>query len=99
MEEIEIKFEVSDFSGAREKLKEFNAKLIWSGREKSLYFDTSRGRLRSEGKVLRLRNQGGGGNSLTLKHNLGKSGRFKKREELQVQVDDFDLMKTILENL
>ena len=99
-EEIEVKFYVSNFDDElREKVEKISPEIehFEKNFEINLYFDDQQGSLKKKGEVLRLR-RWGDENSLTFKGPKTKS-KFKKRLELEVEVDNFQKAEKILENL
>ncbi len=65
--------------------------------ESNVILDTGEAHLRSEGKLLRLR-ESQGKTILTFK-GIAQSGRHKSREEVEVEVEDFAAARHIFERL
>ena len=98
-EEIEIKIPVRDLSEYRKTLVSSGATAISEPHlERNALFDDAEGRLFSEKKALRVRHARGRG-ILTFKGSASFEGSIKRREELEVEVSDPDLLETILERL
>lgn len=93
--ETEIKFEVKNENEIIEKLKAIGAEKTKEGLEHNSVFDN--GELQKRGILLRLR-KFGDKNTLTFKAGITK-GEFKEANEIEIEVKDFQRMKTILENL
>ena len=102
--EIEAKVKVNSLEPAAKKLRRLDAKLIETVREEDLYFNSADGTLMKSDCGLRLRKrQKEKGKRqkaeekifLTYKGPRGKS-IFKSRQEVQVEVGDFDAAKNIL---
>ncbi len=98
--EVEVKFLVTEFEGLRDKLLEIGAVLhkprIY---ERNVVFDTPDLALFSQAKLLRLRQDTAV--TLTFKGETPEdaASEVKIREELEVQVSDFDTLGTILERI
>lgn len=93
--EIEIKFEVKNENEIIDKLKAIGAEKTKEGLEHNSVFDN--GELREKGFLLRLRNFNDR-NVLTFKTGITK-GEFKEANEIEIEVSDFQRMKTVLESL
>jgi adenylate cyclase class 2 len=98
--ENEVKFEVKGFAALRDRLDQLQAKCLGSAFERNLVLDTPAGSLRSEGKLLRIR-QAGDVQTLCLKSGPGREGQegFKAREEWETGFSDWEAMQEILEGL
>jgi adenylate cyclase class 2 len=98
MQEIEAKFYVSDLDGIRMRLQSLDALLIQPRvLETNIRFDLPDGGLRSEGRVLRLRQDTEA--RLTYKSG-GKNERgVLSRMELEFVVEDFEKARQFLEVL
>jgi predicted adenylyl cyclase CyaB len=100
MKEIEVKFNVDDFTEIRKKLRELHAKLDWKGLEQSYFFDSKDGTLRDSKKSLRLRTWSGHSNTMTLKVSPRKrSKKYKIKHEFEVEVNDIPITRKILKEL
>ena len=98
-EEIEIKIPVRDLSEYRKTLISSGATPVSEPHlERNVLFDDAQGRLFSAKKALRVRQARGRG-ILTFKGAASFEGSIKRREELEVEVSDPDLLETILERL
>lgn len=94
--EVEIKFRIEKTNLIRRKLKTLGASFIGRAFEKTIRFDTSNDDLAKSGKFLRIRT--GFKNVITFKRKI-KSKKFKKREEVEIEILEPKKMETILENL
>lgn len=94
MKEIELKFLDIDVEQVKEKLLELGAKKVFDGIVQTVLFDFSDERLKNRNDLLRLR-QMDDVSSLTAKLFVEHKS-LKVREELEVRIDDFDVMKKIL---
>jgi adenylate cyclase class 2 len=98
--EVEVKFFMPDLAAFRERLPAAGAELIKSRiYERNVRFDTADERLYKELSLLRLRQD----TAVTLTYkgtpeNLPES-EAKVREELEVQVSDFDTLSEIFQRL
>jgi adenylate cyclase class 2 len=98
--EIEAKIKVKNLATLAKKLPMAGAVRLHTVHEQDLYFDNSEGMLCKTNCGLRLRKRKTQHSTLktqiylTYKGPTGKS-TFKSRQEIQVQIDDFDGMKNI----
>ena len=98
-QELEIKIPVRDLSRFRDTLISSGATPVSERHlERNALFDDAQGRLFSGQKALRVRHARGRG-ILTFKGAASFEGPIKKREELEIEVSDPDLLETILERL
>jgi len=112
--EIEVKLRVADVAALRRRLTKLGARAAGSGRvhEMNAVFDTPQGGLAKHGQLLRIRvvegGKGGRGKDaqravLTFKGASekaeGDAGRYKVREEKEVELTDADGLREILEAL
>ncbi len=95
MYEIEIKILDIDRKKVEENLVSLGAKKVFDGEIHALYYDSQGGSLREKKDTLRLRREGDRC-VLTYKGYIQNSDA-KVREEKEVEVSDFDKMRTILE--
>jgi len=93
--ETEIKFKIDNENEIIEKLNSIGAKKVSEGLEHNEGFDN--GSLRENGMLLRLR-RFKDKSILTVKIGITKN-RFKKAEEIETEVEDFQKTKTILRSL
>lgn len=93
--ETEIKFRIKNEDEVIRRLESIGAKKVSGGLEHNEGFDN--GSLRERGVLLRLR-KFNGKNILTFKIGITKE-KFKKAEEIETGVSDFQKAKTILRNL
>ena len=93
--ETEIKFRIGDENEIEDMLKAIGAEKISEGLEHNESFDN--GALRRNGMLLRLR-KFNGKNILTFKAGISKD-KFKKAEETETEINDFQKMKNILRSL
>lgn len=94
--EIEIKFKIENPNFLRKILKNQGAKFLGKTFERTFRFDTPDSKLEKNKKFLRIRT--GFKNVITLKKKI-KSKKFKKREEIELEIADPEKMKIILEIL
>ena len=98
MQEIEAKFHVSDLDGIRAHLQSLGANLIQRRvLETNIRFDLPDGGLRSEGRVLRLRQDTEA--RLTYKSGSINEQGALKRTEIEFVVEDFGKAKAFIEAL
>lgn len=98
MQETEVKFYISDLEGIRARLQTLGAHLIQPRiLEANLRFDLPDGGLRSEGRVLRLRQDTAA--RLTYKSASVKERGALSRTEIEFAVEDFEKAKQFLEAL
>lgn len=97
MKEIEIKILEINRKKVEEKLLSLGAEKIFDGKMNAYFFDFKDGSLRKFGLILRLREEG---NKiiLTFKKPIEKE-KAKIKEELEIEVSNFDITKAILESL
>ena len=95
--EIEQKYTIKNPARIRQVLKRFKARKLHRGHEINDLLDF-KGELRKHKKVLRLRRNGNGSGLMTFKGPRMKSGRFKKRLEVETPVD-FEKAQKIFELL
>jgi adenylate cyclase class 2 len=97
--ESELKIQVAELEGVRERLRAANAVLVHEAlRELNLIFDSRHRELSSAGRVLRLRTIGERA-LLTLKGPVRFLGRIKQREEFELELSDALSMVAVLERL
>lgn len=97
--ETELKIPVADHDSIRESLLRARAVAVQTmAREVNFLFDTSDGRLRSAGSLLRLRDHGGH-QLITFKGAPRFRGALKERPEFETRIGDFTSMIEILERL
>lgn len=98
-QELEIKIPVRDLSKYRDTLISSGAAQVSEPHlERNALFDDAEGRLFSAKKALRVRHARGRG-ILTFKGAASFEGSIKRREELEVEVSDPELLETILKRL
>jgi adenylate cyclase class 2 len=97
MTEIEVKIRVDDFKKIEESLNEFtDARIIEWEFEDNIVFDFPDLRLKREGRLFRLRKEGGK-TIITFKTpSEDKDEKFKIREEFETIVSDYDKMMKII---
>jgi adenylate cyclase, class 2 len=94
--ETEIKLRVSETEDAKALIERRGFRVARERVfESNTIYDTSGGRLRAAGELLRLRQVGSGG-LLTFK-GRGEAGRYKARPEIETEVADPAAMAKILE--
>lgn len=97
-QEIEVKFYIRDLKAVEARLRELGAQLVQPRvLETNIRFDLPDDRLRSEGQVLRLRQDTAA--RLTYKGAGTKAQGILNREEIEFVVDDYDKAKRFLEAL
>jgi len=94
--EIEVKILGVDADALAKKLELLGAKKVFDGVLKATWFDNG-GRLRKQGKVLRLR-RAGNKTVLCSKSIISKTGA-KVMDEREVEVMDYEATKKVLEGL
>jgi len=97
MKEIELKFEIKDARAIKSKIKNIGAKYKGKYQQVDLWFDTKDGRLRREGKGLRIRQENEKA-ILTLKTEL-VCDRVREAEELELELSDFETALGIFKKL
>ncbi len=96
--EIEAKFYVRDLKTVETRLLSLNARLVAKRiYETNLRFDTLTGDLKRDGRVLRLRRDGG--IRLTYKEDGKLTAGAHDRREIEFAVSDFDSAKQFIEAL
>jgi adenylate cyclase, class 2 len=96
--ETEAKFYVRNLEGVEARLNSLGGALVQPRiLEQNLRFDLPDGRLRSEGRVLRLRRDAGV--HLTYKGPDENLDGILTREEIEFEVGDFDKARQLLEGL
>ena len=95
--EIEIKILEINKEKMLNKLIQLGAEKIIDNEIVAYYFDTKERNLSKEGKVLRLRKIGNK-NFLTFKKKI-LDDEISKREEYEIEINNFDDMKDIIQNL
>ena len=93
--EIEIKFKIYDLKFLKQKLVSIKAKKISKKREKDFYFDTANKVLSKRGILCRLRKIDTSG-LLTIKGKKKQAKYFKIKEEVEIEVPDFNKAKACL---
>lgn len=98
-EEIEVKFVLDDLAAMRRRVVDMGAVLKTPRTyESNVTYDTVEGRLRQDGRLLRLRRDRR--NVLTYKEPLAhEDADFKVRREFEVEVSDFAQAQAIVERL
>ncbi|MDQ7024693.1 MAG: class IV adenylate cyclase [Anaerolineae bacterium] len=95
-QEIEVKIYVTNLAIIEEKLLELGANRVQERiHERNMRYDTPDGSLTTKGIVLRLREDSG--IKLTYKTRGTLERGISTREELEVEVSDFDTMEAILQ--
>jgi len=98
MQETEVKFHVRDLNRLQTRLETLGAQRVQERvLERNVRFDLPGGRLRSEGRVLRLRQDTA--SRLTYKSASKKEQGVLSREEIEFVVEDFEKAKRFLEAL
>ena len=96
--EIEAKLKVDSLPDVERKLKELGAEFIAEQSQSDIHFDDANTTLITTDRCLRLRRQSAGDNKrsfLTYKGAKEKSD-FKKREELEIEIYDPEMMQKLL---
>lgn len=99
MQEIEAKILEINPEAVESKLSELGAQLEFEREFFAIYYDDSAGRLGAAQQVLRIRKEGDD-IRFTMKSpsELSQSG-IRSREELELGIADFEMMRTILSRL
>ena len=95
--EIEIKVLEINRADVEVRLSALGAKKVFDGEIHALYFDLPGQRLKRSGLTLRLRMEGRKA-VLTLKTDI-RNAAAKERKELQTEINDFSVMRQILETM
>jgi predicted adenylyl cyclase CyaB len=99
MEEIEIKFAVTEVKRAAEKLQKMGFRIAADRhREENYLFDDGSGSLRRAGRVLRVRKTAVG-QTVTFKGPVSTASKLKRREEIECRVESAETMIRILEEV
>jgi predicted adenylyl cyclase CyaB len=99
MEEIEIKFPVSDTKAITAKLRNLGYGIaVGRHLEKNFLFDDERGRIRTEGKLLRIRKTPFG-QTITYKGPISATSKLKHRDEIECKMEDAGTMQRIFEEI
>ncbi|MBI4474968.1 MAG: class IV adenylate cyclase [Acidobacteria bacterium] len=99
MEEIEIKFPVTDTKAITQKLRKLGFRIAAGRhREINLLFDNSLHTLQNQGKLLRIRKTPTG-QTITFKGPIAAEPKLKHREEIECRVDNADLIQRIFEEI
>ncbi len=97
-QETEVKFYIRDLKGLEARLQDLGAQLVQSRTlETNIRFDLPDARLRSEGRVLRLRQDTAA--RLTYKGAGKREQGILSREEIEFVVENFEKAKRFLEAL
>jgi adenylate cyclase class 2 len=101
--ETEAKLRVDSHEPVRERLRALGATFVEKVLETNVIFDRADGSLRKEGCGLRLRStvreDGGDARVMLTFKGPRAAGPYKKREELEVRLEDLDAASAILERL
>jgi adenylate cyclase, class 2 len=100
--ETEVKYRLAhpaELDRLRVRLVELGAVAQPIRQELNLRFDTSKGKLKQRGRVLRLRIVEGSAATLTLKGPAGRRGGLTSREEVAMRVPDVDATLAVLAGL
>src|SRR5215472_2475198 len=99
MEEIEIKFAVTETRPVTDELRKLGFRnAVDRHREKNYLFDDASGTLRGAGRVLRVRNTPSS-QTITFKGPVSTTSKLKHREEVECQVESAETMIRILEEV
>ncbi len=99
--EIEAKLKVDSLAEIEDRLRQLGAEFIAEQLQSDIHFDDAKSSLVRSDKALRLRRQEIDGNVkyiLTYKGAKEKSD-YKKRREVEIEVNDADSMQVLLESL
>lgn len=94
--EFEIKFKIRKPNIIRKFLKNQGAQFLGKAFERTTRFDTPNKNLEEKGYFLRIRT--GFKNTITFKRKI-KNKKFRKREEIELEISDPQKMEEILKNL
>ena len=95
--EIEVKVLEINRADVEARLNAIGAKMVFDGKIHALYFDLPDQRLKKSGLTLRLRMEDRKA-VLTLKTDIAHAAA-KVREELETEINDFAVMRQILETM
>ena len=96
MEEIEVKFKISDPEEIRKKLKKMGAISKGSVNEKNITFDDPERDFGNDVKMLRVRDDG----KVTITYKgKPKEGKFKKRREIEILSDNYEASVELIKSL
>src|SRR5215510_5948068 len=99
MEEIEIKFAVTDTKAVTEKLRKLGFKIsVGRHQEKNYLFDDAAATLQSSGKLLRVRKTPSS-QTITYKGPILPTSKLKHREEIECRVENADTTMRIIEEV
>jgi adenylate cyclase class 2 len=99
--EIEAKLKVDSLREVESRLKQLGAEFMAEQLQTDYHFEDADGTLTKSDRCLRLRRQKSGENEkffLTYK-GPKESSNFKKRVEIEIEIEDADLMRKLLEAL
>lgn len=98
--EIEVKFLVQDLAAVRDRLLKLGASQhkprVY---ERNIRFDDPRDGLRSQGKLLRLRQDAGARLTYKGEPSVSVDSEARVREELEIKVEDFQTTQALLERI
>lgn len=111
MIEVEIKVALTNPADFKEKINQFNGKYLTSLKHEDTYFNMPKGLrdFKKTDEALRLRkstefNKHNRNNSISIKYYITYKGKkidqtTKTREEVEVEIKNLEVMKTILKNV
>lgn len=98
MKEIEAKILEVDRAAIEAKLKSLGAQFEFDEEFYAVYYDTPEGKLKAEGKTIRLRKEGDR-QVLTVKRKAENEAGIKMREEHETGIKDYEQMENALAEL
>ncbi|MHC4655657.1 MAG: class IV adenylate cyclase [Planctomycetota bacterium] len=99
--EIEAKLKVDSLQEVKRKLGEVGAEFVEEHLQTDTYFDDAGATLKSSDRALRLRRQKAGQKENTFLTYKGakEQNDFKKRQEIEIEVGNGDLVEKLLSEL
>ena len=96
--EIEAKLKVDSLPQIEQRLKDLGAEFLAERQQTDCLFDDANGTLTSSDRCLRIRRQSVGGNQQFFLAFKGakESSNFKKRQEIEIEIEDADSMQNLL---
>jgi predicted adenylyl cyclase CyaB len=99
MEEIEIKFAITDTKAVTNRLRKLGFRIaVGRHREKNYLFDDPAGNLQRSGKLLRVRKTPSS-QTVTYKGPISATSKLKHREEIECRIEDADVLIRILQEV
>ena len=99
MEEIEVKILEINLERIVSKLEELGAEEVFSGEIKAYHYDLPNEPITRKGDVLRLRKKGDKAEFVYKEKQESKVAKVNIEHEININPNDFETMRTILESL